>query len=188
MRLLLFSESTKKKARHTYIYSYSDDVSTTDSLDCCQVTLIFPSVVSLLKISQSVRKNTTSPRPFIQSCDTLPKSTTLLSRNCINPSVGPCTENSVTLMMLSSWLSRMCNIISIIITRHEMYNNWYLYSDPDPIFEGMDIQPEILKELISNIKRRMTPQPVKIRARKYIHVGYRRNGITDVPISFRIGY
>lgn len=40
------------------------------------------------------------------------------------------------------------------------------YSDPDLIFEGMDIQPEILKELVSNIKRRMTPQPVKIRARK----------------------
>ncbi|CDS12216.1 Putative Translation initiation factor eIF2FT alpha subunit [Lichtheimia ramosa] len=37
-------------------------------------------------------------------------------------------------------------------------------TDPDPIFEGMDIQPEILKELVSNIKRRMTPQPVKIRA------------------------
>ncbi|KAG2216440.1 hypothetical protein INT45_012628 [Circinella minor] len=37
-------------------------------------------------------------------------------------------------------------------------------TDPTPIFEGMDIQPEIMNELVSNIKRRMTPQPVKIRA------------------------
>ncbi|KAI7867091.1 eukaryotic translation initiation factor 2 alpha subunit-domain-containing protein [Spinellus fusiger] len=37
-------------------------------------------------------------------------------------------------------------------------------TDADSVFEGMVIQPEILKELVSNIKRRMTPQPVKIRA------------------------
>ncbi|KAI9033977.1 eukaryotic translation initiation factor 2 alpha subunit-domain-containing protein [Phycomyces nitens] len=37
-------------------------------------------------------------------------------------------------------------------------------ADPEPVFEGLTIPEEILKELISNIKRRMTPQPVKIRA------------------------
>ncbi|KAL0080683.1 eukaryotic translation initiation factor 2 alpha subunit-domain-containing protein [Phycomyces blakesleeanus] len=37
-------------------------------------------------------------------------------------------------------------------------------ADPEPVFEGLTIPAEILKELISNIKRRMTPQPVKIRA------------------------
>ncbi|KAI9320669.1 eukaryotic translation initiation factor 2 alpha subunit-domain-containing protein [Dichotomocladium elegans] len=37
-------------------------------------------------------------------------------------------------------------------------------TDPTPVFEGMNIQPDIMNELISNIKRRMTPQPVKIRA------------------------
>lgn len=92
-------------------YTNIIDISKTDWLDCYQVTLIFPSVVSLLKILQSVKRNTTSPRLFIRSCDTLPKSTTLLSRNCIKPSVGPCTENLVMLMMLSSWLSRMWNTV-----------------------------------------------------------------------------
>ncbi|KAI9253949.1 eukaryotic translation initiation factor 2 alpha subunit-domain-containing protein [Phascolomyces articulosus] len=37
-------------------------------------------------------------------------------------------------------------------------------TDATPVFEGMDIKPEIMSELVSNIKRRMTPQPVKIRA------------------------
>ncbi|KAI9493458.1 eukaryotic translation initiation factor 2 alpha subunit-domain-containing protein [Zychaea mexicana] len=37
-------------------------------------------------------------------------------------------------------------------------------TDSTPVFEGMDISPEIMNELVSNIKRRMTPQPVKIRA------------------------
>ncbi|KAI9150923.1 hypothetical protein H9P43_009538 [Blastocladiella emersonii ATCC 22665] len=37
-------------------------------------------------------------------------------------------------------------------------------SDPDRVFEGLEIEPEIMAELISNIKRRMTPQPVKVRA------------------------
>lgn len=31
----------------------------------------------------------------------------------------------------------------------------------------MNIADEVLKELLSIIKRRMTPHPVKIRARKY---------------------
>ncbi|KAG0742947.1 hypothetical protein G6F57_008580 [Rhizopus arrhizus] len=36
--------------------------------------------------------------------------------------------------------------------------------DTDAIFSGIDISKELLDELLSIIKRRMTPQPVKIRA------------------------
>ncbi|KAI8148503.1 eukaryotic translation initiation factor 2 alpha subunit-domain-containing protein [Fennellomyces sp. T-0311] len=37
-------------------------------------------------------------------------------------------------------------------------------AEPGPVFEGMNIQPDVMSELLANIKRRMTPQPVKIRA------------------------
>ncbi|KAI8370323.1 eukaryotic translation initiation factor 2 alpha subunit-domain-containing protein [Radiomyces spectabilis] len=37
-------------------------------------------------------------------------------------------------------------------------------TDPTPVFEGLNIEESVLNELVSNIKRRMTPQPVKIRA------------------------
>lgn len=37
-------------------------------------------------------------------------------------------------------------------------------NEPEKVFEGMDISEAIKKELISNIRRRLTPQPVKIRA------------------------
>ncbi|KAI8074282.1 eukaryotic translation initiation factor 2 alpha subunit-domain-containing protein [Gilbertella persicaria] len=36
--------------------------------------------------------------------------------------------------------------------------------DADSVFQGMEIAPEVLKELLFIIKRRMTPHPVKIRA------------------------
>lgn len=41
-------------------------------------------------------------------------------------------------------------------------------SDPDTVFAGMSMSDEVHKELIAIIKRRMTPHPVKIRARKCI--------------------
>lgn len=44
----------------------------------------------------------------------------------------------------------------------------FVYSDSDAVFQGMEISDEVLKELLSIIKRRMTPHPVKIRARKCI--------------------
>ncbi|ORY96738.1 eukaryotic translation initiation factor 2 alpha subunit-domain-containing protein [Syncephalastrum racemosum] len=37
-------------------------------------------------------------------------------------------------------------------------------SDPTSVFEGMDIDETIMKDMLANIRRRMTPQPVKIRA------------------------
>ncbi|KNE58547.1 hypothetical protein AMAG_04113 [Allomyces macrogynus ATCC 38327] len=37
-------------------------------------------------------------------------------------------------------------------------------AEPEKVFEGLEIEPAIYEELIANIKRRMTPQPVKIRA------------------------
>ncbi|KAL1931189.1 hypothetical protein VTP01DRAFT_10326 [Rhizomucor pusillus] len=37
-------------------------------------------------------------------------------------------------------------------------------TDPNSVFEGLDVKPEIMNELLANIRRRMTPQPVKIRA------------------------
>ncbi|KAI9219900.1 translation initiation factor eIF2 alpha subunit [Blastocladiella britannica] len=36
--------------------------------------------------------------------------------------------------------------------------------DPDTVFEGLELQPQVQAELIANIKRRMAPQPVKLRA------------------------
>jgi len=32
------------------------------------------------------------------------------------------------------------------------------------VFEGLDLTPEVKRDLLSNIKRRLTPQPIKIRA------------------------
>jgi len=37
-------------------------------------------------------------------------------------------------------------------------------TDPEPIFQGIDIEPDIKSCLIKNIQRRLTPQPVKVRA------------------------
>lgn len=37
-------------------------------------------------------------------------------------------------------------------------------TEPEKVFEGLDIQPEVMEVLVDNIRRRMTPQPVKIRA------------------------
>ena len=39
-----------------------------------------------------------------------------------------------------------------------------LYSDPDDVFKDMNISDEHKNELILNIKKKMAPQPVKIRA------------------------
>ncbi|ORZ38374.1 translation initiation factor eIF2 alpha subunit, partial [Catenaria anguillulae PL171] len=36
--------------------------------------------------------------------------------------------------------------------------------DPEKVFEGLEIEPAVMEELLLNIRRRMTPQPVKIRA------------------------
>ncbi|KAG9298018.1 hypothetical protein G9A89_018846 [Geosiphon pyriformis] len=37
-------------------------------------------------------------------------------------------------------------------------------TEPEKVFEGLDVTPEIMSELLNNIKRRLTPQPIKIRA------------------------
>ncbi|KAI8066545.1 eukaryotic translation initiation factor 2 alpha subunit-domain-containing protein [Gongronella butleri] len=37
-------------------------------------------------------------------------------------------------------------------------------ADPSAVFEGIELEDNIMSELLVNIKRRMTPQPVKIRA------------------------
>lgn len=37
-------------------------------------------------------------------------------------------------------------------------------TEPEKVFEGIEMSPEIYNELISNIKRRLTPQPIKIRS------------------------
>ncbi|KAJ3055610.1 hypothetical protein HK102_011319, partial [Quaeritorhiza haematococci] len=37
-------------------------------------------------------------------------------------------------------------------------------NEPEKVFEGLTLEPEVRRELISNIKRRLTPQPTKIRA------------------------
>ncbi|CAG8653683.1 11223_t:CDS:2 [Funneliformis mosseae] len=37
-------------------------------------------------------------------------------------------------------------------------------TEPEKVFEGLEISQEISDELLNNIKRRLTPQPIKIRA------------------------
>ncbi|CAG8532595.1 16234_t:CDS:2, partial [Acaulospora colombiana] len=37
-------------------------------------------------------------------------------------------------------------------------------TEPEKVFEGLDISQEIIDELSNNIKRRLTPQPIKFRA------------------------
>ena len=36
-------------------------------------------------------------------------------------------------------------------------------TEPEKIFEGMEIDPKVLEELLTQIKRRLTPQPIKVR-------------------------
>jgi len=40
------------------------------------------------------------------------------------------------------------------------------FRDPETVFEDLTISEEIQRELLSNIRRRLTPQPTKIRAGK----------------------
>ncbi len=36
--------------------------------------------------------------------------------------------------------------------------------EPDTVFEGLELPLEVKRDLLSNIRRRLTPQPIKIRA------------------------
>lgn len=47
---------------------------------------------------------------------------------------------------------------------------FFFNSDPETVFQGMTFSDDVLKELLLIIKRRMTPHPVKIRARKCIYI------------------
>eukprot|EP00003_Mantamonas_plastica_P030478 TRINITY_DN7590_c0_g2_i3.p1 TRINITY_DN7590_c0_g2~~TRINITY_DN7590_c0_g2_i3.p1 ORF type:complete len:204 (+),score=89.25 TRINITY_DN7590_c0_g2_i3:566-1177(+) len=40
----------------------------------------------------------------------------------------------------------------------------YLRSEPDAVLEGIKMDDDVKKELLKNIERRMTPQPLKMRA------------------------
>ena len=37
-------------------------------------------------------------------------------------------------------------------------------ADSDKVFGGLDVQPNVLAAILSNIRRKLTPQPIKIRA------------------------
>ncbi|ORY01862.1 eukaryotic translation initiation factor 2 subunit alpha [Basidiobolus meristosporus CBS 931.73] len=37
-------------------------------------------------------------------------------------------------------------------------------TEPETVFEGIEIEPQVKEELLNNIKRRLTPQPIKVRA------------------------
>lgn len=86
------------------------------------------------------------------------------------------------LMMPSRWLfSKLKNDISLIGATNESHSN------PEAVFGGMNVSEDILKELLTIIKHKMTPQPVKIRARKYImcvcvYMRYKH------VLFYRIGY
>jgi translation initiation factor 2 subunit 1 len=38
------------------------------------------------------------------------------------------------------------------------------HRNPDEIFEGMDLSPELREAFLKNIRRRLSPQPLKLRA------------------------
>lgn len=58
--------------------------------------------------------------------------------------------------------------------------------EPDKVFEGLEIEPEIRAELLKNIKRRMTPQPIKLRGDiELTCFGYA--GIDAIKESLKIG-
>lgn len=50
--------------------------------------------------------------------------------------------------------------------KSDINNYFFTCSDPESVFAGISMSEDVQKELISIIKRRMTPHPVKIRARK----------------------
>ena len=43
-------------------------------------------------------------------------------------------------------------------------NKLHTYSEPDKVLEPYDISNEVKESLLKNIARRLTPQPIKLRA------------------------
>lgn len=59
-------------------------------------------------------------------------------------------------------------------------------TDPDPVFEGIEMTDAVREELVSNIRRRLTPQAVKIRADVEVTCfGY--EGISAIQKALRAG-
>ncbi len=63
---------------------------------------------------------------------------------------------------------------------------WGFISDSASVFEGMDLDPVIRSELMSNISKRMTPKPVKIRSDLELTC-YTYEGINAIKAALRAG-
>jgi len=59
-------------------------------------------------------------------------------------------------------------------------------TDPDPILQGIDIEPDIKNCLIKNIQRRLTPQPVKVRADLEVTC-FQYEGIDAIKAALKAG-
>lgn len=62
----------------------------------------------------------------------------------------------------------------------------YLINRDDKVFEGFSISPPILDELIKTIRRRLTPQPVKIRADIEVTC-FHYEGIDSIKAALKAG-
>ncbi|KAI8593414.1 eukaryotic translation initiation factor 2 alpha subunit-domain-containing protein [Geranomyces variabilis] len=74
---------------------------------------------------------------------------------------------------------------------YQKYNHAYdafkiAINDPEAVFGGLDIPEEIKKTLVSNIRRRLTPQPVKIRADVEVTC-YGYEGIDAIKTALQAG-
>jgi len=59
-------------------------------------------------------------------------------------------------------------------------------TDPDAVLEGLELEPELKEVLLSNIRRRLTPQPVKVRADIEVTC-FEYDGIDAIKAALRKG-
>ncbi|KAJ3414828.1 hypothetical protein HDV05_005985 [Chytridiales sp. JEL 0842] len=102
-----------------------------------------------------------------------------LSKRRVSPEdIAKCEEKYNKSKTVHSIMRHVAEKLSMSL--EDLYNQigWPLYekfghaykafeqavSDPDRVFEGMNVSEEIRRELILNIRRRLTPQAIKIRA------------------------
>lgn len=82
----------------------------------------------------------------------------------IRRSPGRCTRSTVTLSKPSSCPSRESNREHPARLRRLTLIPLRSSSEPESVFGELNIPADVLEELRANIARRLTPQPVKIRA------------------------
>lgn len=54
--------------------------------------------------------------------------------------------------------------VSFLFLVHFSITRLIVHREPDAVFEGMDVPSQTIKTLLATIARRLTPQPIKLRA------------------------